>query len=55
MNTLTIDKKKYVIVLQKEYEQLLLKAARKEKPVRKHSLLRGKKIAKCLIDQLNDS
>ncbi len=55
MNTLTIDKRKFVVIPQKEYERLQLKAARKAAPVRKRSLLRGKKIAHCLIDQLKNS
>ncbi|MEP7257540.1 MAG: hypothetical protein ABI687_04115 [Flavitalea sp.] len=51
MNTLTIEKKKYVIVPQKEYESLLIKAARKSVPAKKLSLAQGRKLAHQLIDK----
>jgi len=51
MNTLTIAKKKYVVVLQKDYEDLLTKAARKATPAKKLSLPQGKKLAYKLIDK----
>jgi len=51
MNTVTIDKKKYVVLPQKEYETLLSKAASKTTPVRKLSLKEGKKLAYKLIDK----
>jgi len=51
MNTLTIERKKYVVVLQEEYESLLEKAAAKTTPVRKLSLKEGKKLAYKLIDK----
>lgn len=51
MNTLIIDKKKYVIVGQREYEKLLEKAAVKKPSARKLSLTEGKKLALKLIDK----
>ena len=51
MNTLVIDKKKYVVVEQKEYDKLLKKAATKKPAVRKLSLNEGKKLAYKLIDR----
>ena len=50
-NTITIDKKKYVLVPKKQYDNLLLKAARKSVPSKKMSLVQGKKLAYKLIDQ----
>jgi len=49
--TLVIDKKKYVLVEQRQYEKLLEKAASKSKTARKLSLAEGKKIAYKLIDK----
>ncbi|WKZ60007.1 MAG: hypothetical protein QY309_00700 [Cyclobacteriaceae bacterium] len=51
MNTLVIDKKKYVLVAQREYEKLLEKAASKKQTARKLSLAEGKKLAYKLIDK----
>jgi len=51
MTTLTIERKKYVVVPQDEYESLLAKAASKTTPVRKLSLKEGKKLAYKLIDK----
>ena len=51
MNKLTIDKKSYVLIPQKEYEQLLTKAASKTPPAKKLSLDQGKKMAYKLIDK----
>jgi hypothetical protein len=51
MNTLTIEKKKYVVVPQREYENLLLKAASKTPLAKKLSLSEGRKLAHKLIDQ----
>jgi hypothetical protein len=51
MNTIVIDKKKYVIVPQGEYESLVTKAASKATPARKLSLSQGKKLAHKLIDK----
>lgn len=51
MNTITIDKKEYVILDKKDYEKLLTKAASKSEPARKRSLTEGKKIAYKLIDK----
>jgi len=50
-NTVIIDKKKYVIVPQKKYEDLLEKAARKTAPSKKLNLVEGKKLAYKLIDE----
>lgn len=51
MNTLVIDKKKYVVVEQKEYDRLVEKAASKNSTARKLSLDEGKKLAYKLIDR----
>jgi hypothetical protein len=51
MNTLVIDKKKYVVVQQREYDRLLERAAAKKPASRKLSLAGGKKLAYKLIDQ----
>lgn len=51
MNTLVINKKKYVVVEQVEYDRLLKKAASKKPVARKLSLDEGKKLAYKLIDQ----
>ena len=45
MNTLTIDNKKYVVLSQKEYEDLRMKAVSKAIPANKLSLKQGKKLA----------
>jgi hypothetical protein len=51
MNTLTIDKKKYVIIEQKKFEKLQLLAAQKTQATKKLSLREGKKLAYKLIDK----
>ncbi len=51
MNTLVIDKKKYVLVAQREYERLLEKAVSKKQAARKLSLVEGKKLAYKFIDK----
>jgi ribonuclease HIII len=51
MTAIVIDKKKYVLVPEKEYQALQLKAALKTKPVKKLSLAQGKKHAYKLIDK----
>jgi hypothetical protein len=51
MNTLTIEKKKYVVLSQKEYEELRLKAVSKAIPAKKLSLKDGKKLAYKMIDK----
>jgi len=51
MTLITIEKKEYVLLPKKEYEQLLTKAASKTKPIRKRSLAEGKKLAYKLIDK----
>ncbi len=51
MNTLTIDKKKFVVISQEEYETLVTKAARKTPLAKKMSLAKGKRMAYKLIDK----
>ena len=51
MNTITIDKKKYVVIPEKEYEELIVKAAKKTTPAKKVSLASGKKLAYKMIDK----
>ncbi len=50
MNTIILDKKKYVVVEQERFEELQLKAAQKTEPVKKLSLPKGKQRAYKLID-----
>jgi hypothetical protein len=50
MNTITIDKKKYVLLEEKKYTQLLKKAA-SNPPARTLTLAEGKKLANSLIDK----
>ncbi len=50
MNTVVINKKKYVVVEQREYDKLLQKAAAKKPAARKLTLNEGKKLAYKLID-----
>ncbi len=49
MNTLIIDKKKYVVVEERKYNTLLEKAAAKKPTARKLSLAEGKRLAYKLI------
>lgn len=51
MDTLTIDKKKYVVLKQSDYHSLVKKAALKDTSARKLSLSEGKKLAYALIDK----
>ena len=51
MGTLTIDKKKFVVIEQKEFDKLQLLADQKAAPARKLSLAAGKKHAYKLIDK----
>lgn len=51
MTQIVIDKKKYVLLPEKDFELLQLKAALKNKPVKKRSLADGKKRAYQLIDK----
>ena len=51
MTQIVIDKKKYVLLPEKDFETLQLKAALKNKPVKKRSLAEGKKRAYQLIDK----
>jgi hypothetical protein len=51
MNTLTIENKKYVVLSQKEYEDLRMKAVSKAIPAKKLSLKEGKKLAYNMIDK----
>ena len=50
MGTLTIDKKKFVVIEQKEFDKLQLLASQKNTPAKKLSLAAGKKHAYKLID-----
>jgi hypothetical protein len=51
MGTLTIDKKKFVVIEQKEFDKIQLLAAKKTAPAKKLSLNAGKKHALKLIDK----
>jgi len=51
MDTLTIDKKKFVVIEQEEYNKLQLLAAQKTVPVKKMTLAVGKKHAYKLIEK----
>lgn len=51
MNTVSIDKKKFVVISQDEYETLVTKAARKTPLAKKMSLSEGKKLAYKLINK----
>ena len=51
MNTLTLEKKEYVVVPKKDYEILLAKAASKALPAKKLTLAQGKKLVYKLIDK----
>lgn len=51
MNTFTIDNKKYVVLSQKEYDDLRMKAVSKAIPAKKISLKEGKKLANKIIDK----
>jgi hypothetical protein len=50
METLTIAKKKFVVIKQKEFDRSQLLAAQKNFPAKKRSLAAGKKHAYKLID-----
>ncbi len=51
MNTLTINKKKFVIIEQTAFHKMQLLAAQKTAPVKKLSVAAGKKHAYKLIDK----
>ena len=51
METLTINRKKFIVIEQKEFDKLQLLAAQKTPSVKKISLHEGKKIAYKLIDK----
>jgi hypothetical protein len=51
MTEILIDKKKYVVIEQKEFDRLQLLAAQKTAPAKKLSLAAGKKHAYKLIDK----
>ena len=51
MPEVTIDKKKYVLIPEKEYHALRIRAALKVRPVKKLSLAAGKKHADKFIDR----
>ena len=50
METLTINKKSFVVIEQKEFNKIQLLAAQKSNPVKKLSLLAGKMYAYKMID-----
>jgi len=49
METITIDKKKFVVIEEKEFNKIQLLAAQKTAPVKKLSLSQGRKHAHKLI------
>jgi hypothetical protein len=49
METLTINKMKFVVIKQKEFDKIQLTAAQKTQPVKKLSLSAGRKHALKLI------
>lgn len=51
MTQIVIDKKKYVLLPEKEYQALQLKAALKQSAAKKLTLAEGKKRALQLIDK----
>jgi len=51
MGTLTIGKKEYVVIEQKEFEKIQLLATQKTAPAKKLSLSKGRKHAYKLIDE----
>jgi hypothetical protein len=51
MTEILIDKKKYVVIEQKEFDRLQLLAAQKTTPAKKLSLAAGEKHAYKLIDK----
>ena len=51
MTQIVIDKKKYFLISEKEYNSLQVQAALKTKPFKKLSLAAGKKHADKLIDK----
>ena len=51
MGTLTIDKKKFVVIEQKEFDKLQLLAAKKNVPAKKLSLEAGRKHVLKLVDK----
>lgn len=51
MNTITIDKKEFVVIEKKQFEQIQKQAAAKTEPQKKLSLAAGKKFAHQLIDK----
>jgi hypothetical protein len=51
MGTLIIDKKKFVVIEQKDFDKIQLLAAKKTAPVKKLTLTAGRKHAHKLIDE----
>ena len=51
METLTLNKTKFVVIKQEEFEKIQLKAAQKTATVKKLSLVAGRKHALKLIDK----
>ena len=49
METIVLDKKRYVVIEEKEYNKLQLLAAQKTPPVKTLTLAQGRKQAKKLI------
>ncbi len=51
MQTITLDKKKFVIIEEKQFEKIQLQAAQKAKSSKKLTLAEGKQYAYDLIDK----
>jgi hypothetical protein len=51
MDAVVIDKRKYVLLKQEEYNKLVEKAVRKNTPARKLTLSEGKKYAYLLVEK----
>jgi hypothetical protein len=51
MDSVVIDKRKYVLLKQDEYNKLIERAARKNVPARKLTLSAGKKLAYSLVEK----
>ena len=49
METIVLDKKKYVVIEEKEFQKIQLLAAQKTPPVKKMTLAQGRKHAHKLI------
>ena len=51
MDTLILNKKKFVVLEQRKFDRIQLKAAKKTLPVKKLSLVEGRKHALKLVDK----